>query len=249
MRGNELLNKMEQIDPAYIAAAAEKKRGGKTLWLRFGAAAACFAMLLCAGVLLYRHNTVVPGDGTMPLAAILFRDCDGSTPEKDAALPDVELTGQSTADFSGDRAALEQSGMLPGMEGHEGFSARARYDAQGNFSSLTLLWMHRDAQGLQNYSDLCVIAGKEEVNAAQDLIFVQLDENGNPIAEKGETVTDYMGTRIVAGVNESGKKTLTFRTENGWYQISGSFADSYESVAELMQWFLQHPIDFAHFEK
>ena len=88
MRGNELLNIMEQIDPAYIAAAAEKKRGGKTLWLRFGAAAACFAMLLCAGVLLYRHNTAVPGDGTMPLAATLFRDCDGSTPEKDAALPD-----------------------------------------------------------------------------------------------------------------------------------------------------------------
>ncbi len=94
-----------------------------------------------------------------------------------------------------------------------------------------------------------MIAGKKEANEAQDLIFVQLDENGNPIKEKGETVTDYMGTRIVAGVSESGKKTLTFRAENGWYQISGSFADSYESVAELMQWFLQHPIDFAHFEK
>lgn len=46
MRGNELLEKMELIDPAYVAAADAPPKKRKTRWLRWGAAAACLCLVI-----------------------------------------------------------------------------------------------------------------------------------------------------------------------------------------------------------
>lgn len=43
MRGNELLDKMELIDPAYIEAADTAPNKRKSAWAKWGAAAAAFA--------------------------------------------------------------------------------------------------------------------------------------------------------------------------------------------------------------
>ena len=50
MRGEELLYRLEEIDPAYLNAA-EKARGYRvSRWLALGAAAACLALLGYAGI-------------------------------------------------------------------------------------------------------------------------------------------------------------------------------------------------------
>ena len=43
MRGNEFLDKMELIDPAYVEAADATPKKKKSVWVKWGAVAACFA--------------------------------------------------------------------------------------------------------------------------------------------------------------------------------------------------------------
>lgn len=45
MRGNELLDKMELINPAYVEAADTNPKGRKNTWVKWGAAAACFCLV------------------------------------------------------------------------------------------------------------------------------------------------------------------------------------------------------------
>ena len=46
---------------------------------------------------------------------------------------------------------------------------------------------------------------------------------------------------------ENREKTVTFQNENGWYQVSGSWNDSYEAVIELLDWIWEHPLDLSRF--
>ena len=60
MRGNEFLNKMELIDPAYIEAAeAAPRRRGQGWVKRIGAIAACLALLLSLGLGTYAYAAEV----------------------------------------------------------------------------------------------------------------------------------------------------------------------------------------------
>lgn len=54
MRGNELLEKLELIDPAYVEAADEKPVRRNISWIKWGAAAACLGAVLLAGAFLLR---------------------------------------------------------------------------------------------------------------------------------------------------------------------------------------------------
>jgi hypothetical protein len=63
------------------------------------------------------------------------------------------------------------------------------------------------------------------------------------------TVTERDGVQIVAEGRENQNKTLTFQNDTGWYQIEGSWNDSYESVAELLDFVWEHPVDFDRFDK
>lgn len=67
MRGNDLLDKMELIDPAYIEAADIQPRKKRSLWIKWGAMAACFC--LAAVTALTRPggwNMPIPPDTTSP---------------------------------------------------------------------------------------------------------------------------------------------------------------------------------------
>jgi hypothetical protein len=97
------------------------------------------------------------------------------------------------------------------------------------------------------YSDLSITAGVQAVETIQDTVFVEVDEDGN-IVPSAVTVTDRDGVQIVAEGNENRDKTLTFQNDTGWYQITGSWNDSYGSVAELLDWVWEHPIDFDLFD-
>lgn len=45
MRGNELLDKLERIDPAYIEAADTAPNKRKSVWAKWGTLAACLCLV------------------------------------------------------------------------------------------------------------------------------------------------------------------------------------------------------------
>ena len=56
MRGNEFLDKMGLIDPAYVEAADAKMNKKKSSWIKWGAVAACFAVMILAGTMLLTQD-------------------------------------------------------------------------------------------------------------------------------------------------------------------------------------------------
>ena len=69
MRGQEMLDLMTDLDPAYIEAAAQKPRVRKPVWHRWAAMAACFCLLLAVAAVtpqLFRKPVVTPPDITDP---------------------------------------------------------------------------------------------------------------------------------------------------------------------------------------
>lgn len=58
MRGDELLDKMELIDPAYVEAAEEKPGRRRLSWVKWGGIAACLAVVVLAGAFLLRGRAV-----------------------------------------------------------------------------------------------------------------------------------------------------------------------------------------------
>ena len=69
MRGQEMLDLIGDLDPAYIEAAAEKPRVRRTVWRRWGAMAACFCLLLAvvaATPRLIQKPMVTPPDSIHP---------------------------------------------------------------------------------------------------------------------------------------------------------------------------------------
>lgn len=57
MRGNELLDKMELIDPAYVETADAEPKQRKSAWIKWGAvAAACLCVIAGAAAMIPRFN-------------------------------------------------------------------------------------------------------------------------------------------------------------------------------------------------
>ena len=61
MRGNEFLDKMELIDPAYVEAADVKISKRKNTWVKWGAVAACLALAVFAGTRLIPNGDTPSG--------------------------------------------------------------------------------------------------------------------------------------------------------------------------------------------
>lgn len=69
MRGNEFLDKMELIDPAYVEAADAAPKKKKSVWVKWGAAAACFALMIFVGTRLLPQDE--PGlNSDLPMLSI-----------------------------------------------------------------------------------------------------------------------------------------------------------------------------------
>jgi len=65
MRGRELLDTIENLNPAYIEAAAEKPKTQKTGWLKWGAMAACFCLVIAGAAMWsnFGQQGKIPGGG------------------------------------------------------------------------------------------------------------------------------------------------------------------------------------------
>lgn len=74
MRGREMLDTIEHLNPAYIEAAAEKPKAKKAGWLKWGAIAACLCLVVSIAIpVLFQqspdtpHDTMDPSDGPSSL--------------------------------------------------------------------------------------------------------------------------------------------------------------------------------------
>ena len=63
MRGNELLDKMELADPAYVEAADRKPLRKRHSWIAWAAAAACLCLLIAA-IPVFSLKPSTPQEGT-----------------------------------------------------------------------------------------------------------------------------------------------------------------------------------------
>ncbi len=75
MRGNELLYKLELVDPAFIEAAEEQPRRKRAVWLQWGAAAACLCVI--AAAFTFHHGTgrlPSPGPGGIAPEPVMSQD-------------------------------------------------------------------------------------------------------------------------------------------------------------------------------
>jgi len=250
MRGNEFLDKMGNVDPAFIEAADSAPKKKKITLAKWTAMAACFCLIVVGAFTIFtgpQTNTVQRWNAGYS-AESYFKFC--------LAVPEGTSSSESIADtaipyaqsryFSGKRQELEADDVIPVIATHPEFTFAVRYNADGSVYCVELLWCRRNEDGLKDYSDLKVVAGYEEVPFINDCIGIGVDDKGN-VVEPSVTVTERDGVRIVARGGSRIEKTLTYQTENGWYQISGSWNDSYEAVVELLDWFWEHPIDFKQF--
>lgn len=64
MRGNDFLDKMELIDPAYVEAADVKPSKRKNVWIKWGAMAACMCLVVVGILTIERQSAPNPPDFT-----------------------------------------------------------------------------------------------------------------------------------------------------------------------------------------
>lgn len=63
MRGNEFLDKMELIDPAFVESADAKSKKKKSTWVKWGSMAACFCLIAATAIAI---PNLLPGDESVP---------------------------------------------------------------------------------------------------------------------------------------------------------------------------------------
>lgn len=215
-----------------------------------GVAAACVCVLAVGAVMLLGYGKEKPHTVLSWSAGFRAEDYFKYSAVSSAgesaigSLADVASLYAQTRYFSDERAQLEAEGGIPVLDSHPLFDCAVHYNADGSIFSVEFSW-HRRGE-LEDYSDLKMIAGYEEVKQVKDCIYVEMDENGN-IVEPAITVTRRDGVEIVAEGRENRDKTITFQNESGWYQITGSWNDSYESVVLLLDWLWEHPVDFTRY--
>ena len=79
MKGNEFLDKMELIDPAYVEAADAKPKRRKIAWVKWGAMAACFCLVVASAFMIPGiWNTPVPPISDPGTSGIPVPDPDGT---------------------------------------------------------------------------------------------------------------------------------------------------------------------------
>ena len=253
MNADLILDCMEHIDAGMIEHAgmvSPKKRRG---WIAWAAAAACLC-LIAGGALLLRGRQV---DLTQAQqwtesmrAGDYFVNSSKTKQERSSSSSSASLVMPpyaAEASLNDARGALEAEGMLPALPEHAEQSFRAMYNGDGSLYKVEFWWMRRSEGSLDGYSDLKLTAAPGELHEVSDTVTVQTDENGAPLAPE-VTATLRDGVTIYAGGRENEHKTLTWQTAQGWYQLSGSFRDSYEDLVALLDWFWAHPLSLERFQ-
>lgn len=268
MKADHLLDAIGEIQDTYIADALPEQAKKGRHPIRWAALAASLVLVVAGSILLAQKiEPQIPSPNTQvstapPLEAIdqnhvlqwsedfaaadYFKyNGDRANGDHLYASTDVfDGTGLESRRFSGRRAEMEQAEMIPSMENYPLFLCSAIYNEDESIVRLTYSWSIRG--DLDQYSDLAVSVFPQEPKTVKDYQCVELDESGNVI-EPTVTVTQRDGCTIVAEGRENQDKSLTFERGGLWYRIEGSYNDSCAAVAELLDWFWEHPVNLSDF--
>ena len=229
-KAETLFRGITNISDAVINEAASGVLPAKRApWVKWGGVAACACLLATGAFVLARRGgtdssaVLQWSAGFRPEQYFQYNyggmEQGGSSSIDSSAIPYAQ-----TRSFSDARVQLEAEGVIPRMENHPLLYCGAHYNADGSFYSIEFVWSRRGT--MDDYSDLKVTAGYQEVPALEDCIYVETDGEGN-ILEPAVTVTERDGVQIVAEGRENRNKSLTFEMDSGWYRIEGSFNDGY----------------------
>lgn len=247
MSKDRVIDSLGRIDDDMIQNVDTLRRKKKRpVWKKWGAMAACLCLVVEGAM-----HMIAPGESGRTVlqwsdtfqAKDYFKYNTGVEEVCSShSIADIELPYAASRYFSDYRVQMESDGVIPVMPDHLLYECVVNYNEDGSIFSITHAWHQRG----DTYSDLTITMGYQEVPLIQDCICIEVDENGN-IVEPAVTVTERDGIRIVTEGSENREKTMTFQNETAWYQIAGSWGDSYESVAALLDWVWEHPVDFEMF--
>ncbi len=246
MRGDEFLDKMELINHDLIEAA-DAPPMKRNHWIKWGAIAACLCLIL-GGTTVFMNNQqnskapVLTWDSAFQPSDYFRYNDKNSGINTSSSIDSSAIEFSAERYFSDYRKNMENSQIIPALPDHPLFNCIAKYNNDNSIYSVTFSW-HQQGD---TYSNLSIVAGTQEVKQIQDCIAVEIDEDGN-IVPPAVTVTERDGIKIVAEGSKNSYKTITFQNSTGWYQISGSGYDSYESMTKLLDWLWEHPINFENF--
>ncbi len=250
MNEDFVLDSMEYIDADLIEHAGRVSQRKHWSRIALAAAAACLCLVI-GGAILFRGRQADAPEVQQWSESMQAGDYFKNSSEKKqgASSSSASLVMPPYAvevSIDNTRGALEAEGVLPMLPEHTEHSFRVEYNGDGSLYKVEFWWMRRSEGSLDVYSDLKLTAAPKELHEVSDVVVVRLDESGNPLApEVKATLRD--GVAIYAEGSENEHKTLTWQTAQGWYQLSGSFKDSYEDVIALLDWFWAHPFDLDRF--
>ena len=249
MNGEFILDCLEFLDADLIAAAGTEAPRRERHWIRWAAAAACFCLLVGVGLLLRGKRANAEGAqkwSPSMTAADYFRNCGNEKGPTRISLASLVMPPYAAAlPLDGERKSLEAEGVLPPMEDHTSQNFKAYYNADGSLYKVTFWWMLRPYDDTGGYSDLRLTAAPKELHEINDVVVIRLDENGREIPHN-VTLTLRDGVEIRAEGGGLEHRTLTWQTEEGWYQLYGD-ADREEELVALLDWFWAHPLSLERF--
>ncbi len=217
----------------------KKKRFG------FAIAAACLCLIIVGGIILSnrlrKDSTAIQQWSASMTANDYFANSGKKSSSTSSSASLIMMPYAISLSLDDSREDLENSGVIPVISDHPENSFLTAYNGDGSLYKVSFLWMRRGT-GLEEYSDLTFTAAPKELHEISDVITVRTDLFGNEIPPY-VTATERDGITIFAEGEESENKSITWQTDRGWYQITGSWNDSYESVINLLDWFWEHPFD------
>lgn len=257
MRGEELLERFGNIDATYIEAAEKLPHKKMRSWPKAAAVAVCLCAVVAIGAAIAVPDQM---EGNLEHKQMWSEDFQAEdyfhnnqhleaetsvSAESSMCYAEDSRLYSDIRSFSDDRRALEQAGMIPEMAEHRAFYCEGMYNDDDSLYGVRIEWQKR-GETAEDYSDLTILAGPQVVELPVDRQHYARDEAGNVI-EQHATVTVRDGVEIVAEGWKKDDKTLTFKKDGVWYQVSGSFADDFEDVVALLDWVWEHPIDLTYF--
>lgn len=255
MRKEEFFEVLGELDDDIVEGAKTpmnksiNSKVRRSSWPKWGAIAACLCLII-GGIVLFRgaleqpHSILYWSEGWDANDYFMYSNTTSDGTSTSSSLDSSAILYAEERAFSDWREQLEADKIIPVINSHPLFDCIVHYNNDGSIFSVNISWHRRGKKA--DYSDLKIIAGYQEVEQIKDCVVVEVDANGN-IVEPNITVTERDGIQIVAEGSENRGKAITFQNDNGWYQISGSSNDSYETVVELLDWFWDNPIDFEKF--
>ena len=234
------MDSLAYIDADLIEAADRPVGRKKTSWVRRVSLAACLC-LIAGSVFLWRGLSQPDGDRIWTKdmqPADYFADSGPANRESPGSL--VMMPYAAELNIDGERAALEAESVLPNMPEHTEQHFTVECNGDGSLYKVSFWWMRRSEGSLDGYSDLTMTAAPREPHEVADNEYV-------PGTGPAVTVTVRDGVEITGEGTEDTWKALTWETEQGWYQITGSGRDSFEDVAALLDWFWDHPLSLDRF--